>query len=86
MNRKKALLFLPMALLVLSGQGCPNGARLDLNVNGDTGDKIDAAVNADLNAAESIDKTNKEADEDADAIDTDDTELNSYTELNYDLP
>ena len=60
--------------------------RLDLGVKADADGKIDEAVNAELNGAAKVEKENMDANQDAAASDAGDAELNSYSQLNYDLP
>ncbi len=87
---KKQTLFALVALLPLMGQGCVDlrqRAQVESQTEAQTpAAAIDAAVEAELDAAASIDAAERDGDTDADLITNDQAELNSYTEVEYELP
>jgi hypothetical protein len=82
--RAKYLLALAAALPLL-GQGC--ATNMNTQVDSKTPDaQIDASIDAELDAAAEIDREERMGDSDADVVENDRAELNSYSEMQYDLP
>jgi hypothetical protein len=84
--RVKYLLALAGTLSLL-GQGCAANTQVDINANSQTpAAEIDAIIDAEIDAAAEIDAQEREGDSDPDVVENDKTELNSYSEIQYDLP
>ena len=90
MTSKAKRLFALATLVPLMGQGCL-ALRQNAQVESQTGARtpgaaIDTAVDAELDAAASVDGAERAGDADADLITNDQAELNAYTEVQYELP
>ena len=84
--RAKYLLALVGALSLL-GQGCAANVNTQVDSKDQAPDaQIDASIDAELKAAAEIDEEERMGDSDADVVENDKTELNSYSEIQYDLP
>lgn len=84
---KASRLFALAALLPLLGQGCALTQQAQIGVRAQPpAAAIDAAVEAELNAATGVDGEERAGDADANVVENDKTELNSYTEVQYELP
>lgn len=59
-------------------------AQVDLSAQ-PPGAAIDAAVEAELNAATGVESEERAGDADADVVESDKAELNSYSEVQYEL-
>jgi DNA-binding sugar fermentation-stimulating protein len=74
-------------ILPLLGQGCAVNQQAQVDVNTQTpAAAIDAAVETELNAANGVESEERTGDSDADLVESDKAELNSYAEVEYELP
>ena len=86
--RKRTISLLALAaVLPLMGQGCSmqQSARINTSATSPSA-QVDAAVNAELNTASDVNATERSGDSDADLMNTDKTQLDSYSQTQYDLP
>jgi len=83
-SRAKYLLALAGAFALL-GQGCATNFNMQGDAKGADA-TIDASVQADLDAAAKIEAEERKGDSDADVVENDRAELNSYSQMQYDLP
>ncbi|MCK9360748.1 hypothetical protein M0Q28_00770 [Patescibacteria group bacterium] len=74
-------------MLPLLGQGCAVNQQAQVEAEAKTpAAAIDAAVEAELNAANGVNGEERAGDSDADLVESDKAELNSYAEVEYELP
>jgi|GEM_PF-3588652 len=84
--RKNATYLLILAgAVALIGAGCVGQNTMPSDSASDA-DAIDAAIDAEINAAADIDTEESKASSDVDVVESDKPELNSLNEMQYDLP
>jgi hypothetical protein len=84
----KAKYLLLAAAVALMGQGCEGifNAQVDSSAETGASSEVDATIDAELDAAVDIEAEERAGDEEADVVENDKAELNSYNEVQYDLP
>jgi len=87
MASKAKYLLLLAATLPLMGQGCSlmQSASVDTTATTPAG-QVDAAIDAELDTAADVDSQERTGDADANLMNTDKAQLDSYSQTQYDLP